>query len=79
MSKKHYYSEIETIKILGEKIGYGNMMGIASALWRENLKQNSCPISGAFIPVLPSDIKSGCKSLYKSENERMDEIINDKR
>ena len=44
--------EIHEVKKLGEVIGYGNMMSIASALWRKSLKEKGFPISGAFIPAL---------------------------
>ena len=67
--------EVEAVRNLGEKIGYGNMMAIASALWRESLRQNKYPISGAFIPVLESDIKPGCKDLYQRETNRMEKLL----
>lgn len=67
--------EVDAVRNLGEKIGYGNMMAIASALWRENLRQNKYPICGACIPVLESDIKSGCKGLYQRETSRMERLI----
>lgn len=40
------------VKELGEKIGYGNMMAFASALWRKMLKDKGYPVSGAFVPTL---------------------------
>ena len=44
--------EILEVKRLGEVIGYGNMMSIASALWRKSLKDKGFPIAGAFIPTV---------------------------
>lgn len=45
-------NEVLKVKELGEVIGYGNMMSIASALWRKSLKQKGFPIEGAFIPTI---------------------------
>lgn len=43
--------EVLAVKELGDKIGYGNMMEIASALWRRMLKENYGPgiENGAFV------------------------------
>jgi hypothetical protein len=41
--------EILAVKLLGESIGYGNMMSIATSLWRKNLRDSGYPQSGAFI------------------------------
>ena len=46
------------VRNLGEKIGYGNMMYLASSLWKQSLREQGYPESGAFIPALQSDIKS---------------------
>lgn len=42
--------EIKSVKELGNKIGYGNLMMFASALWRKSLKDKGYPIKGAFVP-----------------------------
>lgn len=42
--------EILKTKELGDKIGYGNLMMIASALWRKSLLENYGVSSGAFVP-----------------------------
>lgn len=76
MSKKSFDFDVEAVKNLGEKIGYGNMMAIASVLWRESLRQDGYPLTGAYIPVLECDIKSGSKSLYQHETKRMENVIN---
>lgn len=49
--------EVIAVKELGEKIGYGNMMSIASALWGLKLKKSQGNSSGAFIPTLPYAMK----------------------
>jgi hypothetical protein len=51
-------SEIAEVKKLGSQIGYGNMMHIASDLWKEYLKEKGFPESGAFVPALQADIES---------------------
>ncbi len=44
--------EVLAVKALGEAIGYGNMMSIASALWCMHLKESNIPTTGAFIPTI---------------------------
>lgn len=58
-------SEIEAVKVLGEKIGYGNMMEIAHALWAESLSLDGVDrSSSAFYPILLSDMKKDVQSQY---------------
>lgn len=42
--------EMLSVKQLGDKIGYGNLMSWASALWRKKLYDQECPTIGAFVP-----------------------------
>lgn len=51
-------TEKESVKQLGEQIGYGNMMYLASDLWKEDMIKKGYPISGVFVPVLPCDVKN---------------------
>lgn len=67
--------EVDAVKQLGDKIGYGNMMAIASALWLEDMRKNGYPTSGVFIPVLQSDIKPELKGFYIKEANRMDNLV----
>ena len=48
-------SEEELVRELGEKIGYGNMMDLASECWQDDMIKNGYPTSGVFITALPSD------------------------
>jgi len=48
-------SEEELVRELGEKIGYGNMMDLASECWQDVMIKNGYPTSGVFITALPSD------------------------
>jgi hypothetical protein len=49
--------EVLAVKALGEKIGYGNMMSIASALWQLDLKDRHNLDIGAFIPTITLNMK----------------------
>lgn len=54
-----YRHEVLHVKALGEMIGYGNLMDIASILWAEQLKRDGFPDSGAFYATIISEIKEG--------------------
>jgi hypothetical protein len=43
---------VESVKRLGDAIGYGEMMVIASRLWQKKLEGMRLPKSGAFVPVI---------------------------
>jgi uncharacterized membrane protein YagU involved in acid resistance len=47
----------ELVKKLGEKIGYGNMMHLASELWEESMIKKGYPTSGVFVPALKRDVR----------------------
>ena len=51
--------ECIAVKELGDQIGYGNMMTIASALWAKELMDDDCGDSGAFYPTILSNMKPG--------------------
>lgn len=61
--------EVLAVKQLGDAIGYGNMMSIASALWALVLQESGAPISGAFIPTISYDMKK--KYGIKAEEEQI--------
>lgn len=65
-------SEILSVKKLGDKIGYGNMMSIASALWAMNLSEKNYPTDGAFIPTIACNMKvKDAKKALEEQNRRM--------
>ena len=70
-------NEIEEVKELGEKIGYGNMMSIASALWRKTAKEQGYPVSGAFVPTCLQFIKEDLQDLDKDGRELYDKMVSD--
>lgn len=49
--------EKELVRNLGELIGYGNMMQLASECWKESMVEKGYPTSGVFIPTLPCDVR----------------------
>lgn len=51
--------ECEAVKELGDQIGYGNLMTIASALWAYDLIEDDLPDTGAFFPTILSNMKPG--------------------
>jgi len=63
--------EIAAVKLVGEKIGYGNMMSMASALWRRSLRIAGYPESGAFYPTCPSFIQEEIFKECNCESEML--------
>jgi hypothetical protein len=41
--------EYEAVKKLGDEIGYGQLMSLATLCWRDMLRESNYPTSGAFI------------------------------
>lgn len=68
--------EVEVVKSIGERIGYGHLMTIASALWRKSLKEKDCPISGAFVPTCIDFLEKESRASAESIIRLYDEIIN---
>ena len=54
-------NEMILVKNLGNRIGYGNLMSWASALWKKELVDNGCSKELAelsvFVPVSIADVK----------------------
>ena len=59
MSDEKFKQECEAVKALGDQIGYGNMMTIASALWAKMIIDEGWTDSGAFYPTILSNMKPG--------------------
>ena len=60
MSENILFAEMTAVKRLGEQIGYGNLIGWASALWREQLRNSGFPERGAFVGVCQHSVKDSC-------------------
>lgn len=69
MDEERFKRECEEVKRLGDQIGYGNMMIIASALWAKMLIDEGWTDSGAFFPTILSNMKPGDLTVY-SMSER---------
>ena len=70
-------SEIKLVKIIGEQIGYGHMMLLASALWRKSLNERGVPESGAFLPTILTLIKDEEHEMAQRESHFYDKLIED--
>ena len=64
MDEERFKRECEEVKRLGDQIGYGNMMTIASALWAKMLIDEGWTDSGAFYPTILSNMKPGDLTVY---------------
>ena len=68
-------SEILEVKALGERIGYGNMMDIASALWALELERLHGIKDGAHIPTVEPFLTEEGKEVAKETLEfRLNEL-----
>jgi hypothetical protein len=67
--------QILAVKLLGETIGYGNMMSIATALWRKDLRDNGYPESGAFMATLYELLTDEGKEIADKEIPHYDREI----
>lgn len=60
--------EFDAVYLLCKKYGYGNVMQLASTLWRHDARANGTPESGCLVPTLPSAL-SGVYADMAKENE----------
>lgn len=67
--------EVKAVKQLGEMIGYGNMITLATSLWRKKLIEGKLPPNGAFIGVLDDMIKPEYAEGVQSQVEGYDRLI----
>jgi hypothetical protein len=70
-----YKQQVIAVETLGEVIGYGHLMHLASALWRQKLKESGTPENGAFIPTMEFCIKKSELKNVKKDKELYDKII----
>jgi hypothetical protein len=67
--------EVLAVKLLGETIGYGNMMSIATALWRKTLRDSGYPQSGAFIGTIYQLLNDEGKEIADKELPHYDKEV----
>jgi len=75
---RDHKSEIEAVKQLGEQMGYGHMMSVASALWRKSLKEIDIPESGAFVPTISHLIRDEDQVMTKQGMDFYDKYVEKK-
>lgn len=68
--------DVNRVEELGNQIGYGHLMNIASALWRKSLKEKGHPESGAFVPTCLCFVDKELAAATKAEREMYDKIVN---
>lgn len=68
---------VTAVKRLGEQIGYGHLMSLASALWRRNLTEEygEKMAQGAFIPTLKMLVVEDWQENIEKEIKLYDSIV----
>lgn len=76
--------EITAVRLLGEQIGYGNVMDIASKLWKQDFMLKGLDTEGCHVPVIVTDKHIYCddktyiNAQYVTEWHRFDEMLPDR-
>lgn len=71
--------EVVAVQRLGEQIGYGNLMWLASALWRRKLVKEwgEGHEKGAFLPTVSCLLNEEGLDIFQKQIEVYDEIVKD--
>ena len=69
--------EVVAVQRLGEQIGYGNLMSIASALWRRKMVKayGKGYETGAFVPTIPHLVKDEWQENLQKDMKFMDRMV----
>ena len=69
--------EVVAVERLGEKMGYGHLMCLASAIWRRELTKeyNERLAEGAFVPTLKMLVVEDWQENIEKENKIYDDIV----
>lgn len=67
--------ETAVLEMLGDSIGYGHLMALATALWRRKLRSQGLPENAAFIGVCDISIKNDRLKSVMEEVRVYDEIV----
>lgn len=67
--------DVEAVRQLGSQMGYGHLMELASALWREDLQETLGFSSGAFVPVCTYSIKKADVPMIEKSSNQYDKIV----
>lgn len=68
-------SEVKSVKEIGEQIGYGHLMSLASALWRKSLKDKGYPEIGAFVATTLPYVEKEMAQATETERKMYDGFI----
>ena len=71
MYEEIFKREVEAVKSLGDQIGYGNMMEIASALWAKAMIDTGHPYDGVPYPTLLSNMIPSDLTDHRKESRKM--------
>lgn len=73
---KHTF-EVTAVQRLGDQIGYGHLMSLASALWRRKLAQEYSEkfAESAFVPTLKMLVVEDWQENIDKENKLYDSIV----
>ena len=73
---RHIFA-VNAVQRIGEQIGYGHLMSLASALWRRELtkKYNEKFTESAFVPTLKMLVVDDWQENIEKENRLYDEIV----
>ena len=76
MMTEHTF-EVVAVQRLGEQIGYGHLMSLASALWRRSLTKEYSEkfADSAFIPTLKMLVVEDWQENVEKEKKLYDEIV----
>jgi hypothetical protein len=71
--------EVVAVQRLGEQIGYGNLMWLASAIWRRKLVKDwgEGHEKGAFLPTISILLNEEGLDIFQQQIEVYDEIVKD--
>ena len=77
MTKRAF--EVVAVERLGEQIGYGNLMWLASAIWRRKLVKDwgAGHEKGAFLPTVSCLLNEEGLDIFQKQIVVYDEIVKD--
>lgn len=74
-NRQRLAAEIELVRQVGEDIGYGHLMSLASALWRKKLRDTGAPESGAFVATGIIFVDENRRDVVEESTEQYDGLI----
>lgn len=67
--------DVKRVKAIGEEMGYGHLMSIASSLWRAKMVKEGYPLSGAFVPTCIPFIKKEDLKMHEDSANHYDKYV----